>query len=306
MAVKGIIRKVGLAALAAGIATAALPSAAIAAPGEEGGRFERRAEERTDRAERRQAPADNGGGWSARNSAPAAAQIPQQSQVQPTRNWNGGERRGGWNGGESGGNWRGGSPQSTPPAQARTQPTPTVPVQSNWRGGDNDRGRDNAARQSEPQRYDRWRGRDGGNDRGNWSGRDNGHNNDSWRGHDDRRRNDHWRRNDNWRQADHRSWNRDWRRDNRYDWYRWRNNHRDTYRLGRYYPPYRGWSYRRLSIGFYLDNLFFGSSYWIDSPWMYRLPDAHGPYRWVRYYDDAVLVNIYNGEVVDVIYDFFW
>jgi len=26
----------------------------------------------------------------------------------------------------------------------------------------------------------------------------------------------------------------------------------------------------------------------------------------VRYYDDAVLVNIYTGEVVDVIYDFFW
>ena len=31
-----------------------------------------------------------------------------------------------------------------------------------------------------------------------------------------------------------------------------------------------------------------------------------GPYRWVRYYDDALLVDIYSGEVVDVIYDFFW
>ena len=32
----------------------------------------------------------------------------------------------------------------------------------------------------------------------------------------------------------------------------------------------------------------------------------YGPYRWVRYYDDVLLVDVYSGEVVDVIYDFFW
>jgi len=26
----------------------------------------------------------------------------------------------------------------------------------------------------------------------------------------------------------------------------------------------------------------------------------------VRYYDDALLVNIYDGQVVDVIHNFFW
>ena len=51
---------------------------------------------------------------------------------------------------------------------------------------------------------------------------------------------------------------------------------------------------------------FFGSRYWISDPWRYRLPPVYGPYRWVRYYDDALLVDIYSGEVVDVIYDFFW
>ncbi|NCU12022.1 MAG: RcnB family protein [Sphingomonadaceae bacterium] len=61
-----------------------------------------------------------------------------------------------------------------------------------------------------------------------------------------------------------------------------------------------------MSIGFFLDALFFGEDYWIADPAYYRLPEAYGPYRWVRYYDDAVLVNIYSGEVVDVIYDFFW
>ena len=40
---------------------------------------------------------------------------------------------------------------------------------------------------------------------------------------------------------------------------------------------------------------------------MYRLPyRAAGHVRWVRYWDDALLVDIYTGEVVDVIHNFFW
>lgn len=105
---------------------------------------------------------------------------------------------------------------------------------------------------------------------------------------------------------DHRKWDRRWRDNNRYDWYDYRSKHRHHYRLGRYYAPYHGYNYRRLSIGFYLDSLFYSSRYWIDDPWQYRLPEVYGPYRWVRYYDDALLVDIYSGEVVDVIHDFFW
>ncbi|HEY0630256.1 MAG TPA: RcnB family protein [Sphingomicrobium sp.] len=36
------------------------------------------------------------------------------------------------------------------------------------------------------------------------------------------------------------------------------------------------------------------------------MPPADGPYRWVRYHGDALLVNIYTGQVVDVIYNVFW
>ena len=61
-----------------------------------------------------------------------------------------------------------------------------------------------------------------------------------------------------------------------------------------------------MRIGFFLDSLFFSSRYYINDPWAYRLPSVYGPYRWVRYYDDVVLVDIYTGEVVDVIHDFFW
>ena len=112
----------------------------------------------------------------------------------------------------------------------------------------------------------------------------------------------------NWRggQRDNRQWDRSWRNNSRYDWQRYRSSNRNVFHVGRYYAPYRNYSYRRLSIGFALDPLFFGERYWIGDPGYYRLPAVYGPYRWVRYYDDALLVDIYSGEVVDVIYDFFW
>lgn len=103
-----------------------------------------------------------------------------------------------------------------------------------------------------------------------------------------------------------RDWNRGWRNDRRYDWYGYRNQNRNFYRVGRYYPPVRGWNYRRLGIGFTLGAPFFASSFWINDPWAYRLPPAYGQYRWVRYYGDVLLVDIYTGQVVDVINDFFW
>ena len=105
---------------------------------------------------------------------------------------------------------------------------------------------------------------------------------------------------------DQRRWDRRWRNNNRYDWHRYRAQNRRLYSLGRYYAPYRDYSYRRLSVGFTLGSLFFGNRYRINNPWQYRLPEVYGPYRWVRYYDDVLLVNTYSGEVVDVIYNFFW
>lgn len=135
-------------------------------------------------------------------------------------------------------------------------------------------------------------------------------------GRDARRDNDrksHWgydndrNRYDGNRYGDrNRNWNRDWRTDNRYDWHRYRDRNRSTYRVGYYWSPYPSWSYRPLSIGFTLGSLFYGQRYWISDPWYYRLPPVYGPYRWVRYYDDVLLVDIYTGRVVDVIYDFFW
>src|SRR3546814_10357719 len=62
--------------------------------------------------------------------------------------------------------------------------------------------------------------------------------------------------------------------------------------MPRYYAP-RGWhnSYSRYSVGIYLNDLLFARNYWIDDPYYYRLPPAYGSMRWIRYYDDALLVD---------------
>lgn len=128
---------------------------------------------------------------------------------------------------------------------------------------------------------------------------------DSAHGYRDGRRVDQ-RTDHRWGQ-NHRRWdNRAWRNDHRYDWYRHRAANRSLFSLGRYYAPYRGYGYSRISIGFHLGSPFYSNRYWINDPWRYRLPDVYGPYRWVRYYDDALLVDLYSGEVVDVIHNFFW
>src|SRR5207253_3195341 len=103
------------------------------------------------------------------------------------------------------------------------------------------------------------------------------------------------------------NWNREWRRDPRYNFQDWRQRNRSSYRFQRYYAP-RGWDYgyRRFSLGVILAAPLWSQNYWISDPWEYRLPPAYGPYRWVRYYDDVLLVDIRDGRVVDVVYDFFW
>ncbi|MDH7640408.1 RcnB family protein [Sphingomonas oryzagri] len=152
----------------------------------------------------------------------------------------------------------------------------------NWNGNNWDRNRDGRPDGGRPGGWDR-----GGDGRPDWNG-------GSSRGRGG------W--NDN-----RGSWNSGWRNDRRYDWHSWRSSHRDTYRVGRYRPPSGyGWGYRRWGIGVSIDPVFFAQDYWISDPDYYRLPPAYGSYRWVRYYNDALLIDIYSGVVVDEIPDFFW
>jgi hypothetical protein len=134
-------------------------------------------------------------------------------------------------------------------------------------------------------RRDDWNRGDRYGSNGRWSG-----NRDRWSDRRDHRR----------------SWNHSWRNDSRYDWQRYRYSNRNLFRSGGYYAPYRGYRYNRLSIGIVLDSLFYSNRYWLSDPWQYRLPAAPYGTQWVRYYDDVVLVDVYTGEVIDVIENFFW
>ena len=100
------------------------------------------------------------------------------------------------------------------------------------------------------------------------------------------------------------NWNRDWRNDRRYDWRRYRNSHRSLFSLGIYYDPF-GFGYRSFNVGYRFQPAYFGEQYWID-PALYGLPYPPPGTQWVRYWNDAVLVDMYSGQVVDVIRDFFW
>lgn len=144
-----------------------------------------------------------------------------------------------------------------------------------------------------------------------------GEGNEYWRERQQRaeRSRNGWRRDGQWRDDqwrdnrwdNGRGWDRNgWRNDRRYDWFRWRAANRGLFQLDRYYAPYSGYQYRRPGIGLRLSQSFYSNRYWINDPWRYRLPAVYGPYRWVRYYDDVLLVDIYSGQVVDVIHDFFW
>jgi hypothetical protein len=242
-------------------------------------------------------PGMPGGGWRNRGN--------DQPQGNPPPAWRGGNA--------DGGRWQG-QPRPDGGSVDRTQPRPGMPgaVVGNgqrWRDSSSNRwGNNNGAPTPRPDHRGDRPGYDG---RGGGFGQqvlrdarradDRRYDN---RRYDDRRYDD--RRYGNGRYDNRANWNRGWRDDRRYDWRAYRSRYGDIYRAGRYYSPYNNWSYRRLSIGFSLWPLFYSNQYWINDPYYYRLPVADGPYRWVRYYDDALLVDIYSGQVVDVIYDFFW
>jgi len=281
------MRKILIGLLVAG--TALVPAAAQAQGGEPRNRHEQREdnrggdagqrhEPRQQRAERRQQPAQ---------AAPAQVQIAQRGDRRGDR----GEARGRRGGDSSGGNWRGrqgGSDDSRATGTVPGWQGPRTPETQRDANRYDRRARENAIRYGNPeQRREAYR--DQRQDRRDWRGDR----------RDDRR---DWRQE---RRADRRDWNRGWRSDRRYAWQDWRYRNRNLFRLPAYYSPYN-YGYRRFSVGLFLDRLFYGQNYWISDPFYYRLPPAPYGTQWIRYYNDVILVDIYTGEVVDVIHDFFW
>lgn len=79
----------------------------------------------------------------------------------------------------------------------------------------------------------------------------------------------------------------------------------ERFRYGSYDRP-SGWYYRRWSYGDYLPAAFWARDYWLTSWWLFDLAIPPYGYEWVRYGDDALLVNVYTGQILQVDYGVFY
>jgi Ni/Co efflux regulator RcnB len=99
-------------------------------------------------------------------------------------------------------------------------------------------------------------------------------------------------------------WNRDWRNDRDHDWRRFRDHHRSRFHIGFYIDPF-GWGYQPFDIGYRMWPAYYGNQYYID-PAEYGLPYPPPGAEWIRYYNDALLIDTYTGTVIDSIPGFFY
>ena len=137
--------------------------------------------------------------------------------------------------------------------------------------------------QPQSQSQNQWR-------EGRWQGNNN-NNNDRYRNDNNRNGGDNGNR----------------QRDNRWRSYERNANaqHRYRYRGGEYRWP-RGYSYRRWTFGEFLPSLFFGQDYWIYDYSDYGLPYPPPGAAWVRYGPDALLIDRYSGQIIEVLYGVFY
>lgn len=85
---------------------------------------------------------------------------------------------------------------------------------------------------------------------------------------------------------------RDYRRDNP-----------RIYSRGNWRGPDR---YQRWERGARVNRAYYAPRYYVNDPWRYRLPAAPGYARWVRNYDDVLLIDLRSGRVINAYYSFFF
>jgi Ni/Co efflux regulator RcnB len=81
--------------------------------------------------------------------------------------------------------------------------------------------------------------------------------------------------------------------------------HHYHYRGGDYRGP-NGYSYRRWTYGEDLPSIYFVQDYWITDYSDYGLQDPPYGCTWVRYGDDALLIDEDTGEILEVVYGQFY
>lgn len=216
-------------------------------------------------------------------------------------------------------------PSAPPPAQAAPAPQAQAPAPGgqSWQGGGGRRqGQQPPPTATQPDRRgagSTWQGsgqRQGQGWQGQgWQGQQGWQNNDQ---NNDRRhdgRNDRNGRNDGDRNWGSQGWNnggdRNWRPDRqsrpRYDQRHYGQTYRSQQRYRGYaYRPPSGFYIRSWSYGDLLPRSWWSTQYRLNDWWSYGLPIPPIGYEYVRVGDDVLLVDMFSGRVVQVIYDVFW
>ncbi|MEZ5656132.1 MAG: RcnB family protein [Sphingobium sp.] len=83
----------------------------------------------------------------------------------------------------------------------------------------------------------------------------------------------------------------------------YRRSHRNAYKRGKWNAPFR---YHQWDRGAHMGRTYYSSRYYLNDPWRYRLPKTHRYERWVRHYDDVLLVDVRNGRVITAYHNFFF
>ncbi|HEX7887695.1 MAG TPA: RcnB family protein [Phenylobacterium sp.] len=261
--------KMAMAALAAVLMAQAAPAAAQWR-GDRGDRGDR--QERPAGRDEAQPDRDSRGGsrWVGRGApapTPEAAVAPQPPRAQPAPQ---ADRP----------RFRGDGRYARPGGQDLHDRRADVPRADLPRGG----GRRDEGRRDDGRRD--WGGR-GDNDRRDWDRRDN-----------DRR--DWGRRDDDRRRWDGRDDRRRWERGRYPPAYASAQRYRYAWR-----PP-SGFYLRSWSFGEVFPRGWYGPGRWIDDPWQYELPLPPPGYEWVRSGPDALLIDEFNGRIVQIVRDAFW
>ncbi len=77
------------------------------------------------------------------------------------------------------------------------------------------------------------------------------------------------------------------------------------FHISPYRQPY-GFYARSWGFGDILPRGWYGDSYWLDDFWGFDLPYPPPGYAWVRVGDDAVMIDRFNGRIVQVVRGIFW
>ena len=77
-----------------------------------------------------------------------------------------------------------------------------------------------------------------------------------------------------------------------------------SFHIGPYHPP-SGWTARQWSYGQILPRAYWAAPYLLADYWLFALEVPPAGYEWVRDGDDAILVNVDTGEILQVEYGVF-